>query len=248
MDRAAPTSIFLFGYSGFLVGRCELGCRIPFPSPSYDSRSVLAVKGSLRRAKRAPLTAPGRSEAHNLYEGKGIRGTSHLSTISASAPQSAFHRSTVLKCGRLLARSWPVPPTRNPEEPKFYALAVTHGKHVTSERGFDDADSEREGKPGTEKPKDQLPSYHLTTTANPLRTQPHSQSESVHNSGGRVMSGVLRRTKACRFGLDSGVTIGFIRSPPESRRGGILRQPRSNEPVFPASQTSMEGRRLCPFN
>ena len=110
------------GYSGFLVGRCELGCRIPFPSPSYDSRSVLAVKGSLRRAKRAPLTAPGRSEAHNLYEGKGIRGTSHLSTISASAPQSAFHRSTVLKCGRLLARSWPVPPTRNPEEPKSEIL------------------------------------------------------------------------------------------------------------------------------
>ena len=107
----------MLGSSGFLVGRCELGCRIPFPSPSYDSRSVLAVKGSLRRAKRAPLTAPGRSEAHNLYEGKGIRGTSHLSTISASAPQSAFHRSTVLKCGRLLARSWPVPPTRNPEEP-----------------------------------------------------------------------------------------------------------------------------------
>ena len=84
-----------------------------------QSRSVLAVKGSLRRVKRAPLTAPGRSEAHNLYEGKGIRGTSHLSTISASAPQSAFHRSTVLKCGRLLARSWPVPPTRNPEEPAF---------------------------------------------------------------------------------------------------------------------------------
>ena len=98
--------VLSFGYSGFLVGRCELGCRIPFPSPSYDSRSVLAVKGSLRRAKRAPLTAPGRSEAHNLYEGKGIRGTSHLSTISVSAPQSAFHRSTVLKCGRLFARSW----------------------------------------------------------------------------------------------------------------------------------------------
>ncbi len=58
-----------------------------------------------------------------------------------------------------------------------------HWKHVTSERGFDDADSGREGKPATEKPKDQLPSYHLTTTANPLRTQPHSQSESVHNSG-----------------------------------------------------------------
>ena len=66
---------------------------------------------------------------------------------------------------------------------KFYALAVTHWKHVTSERGFDDADSGREGKPDTEKPKGQLPSYHLTTTANPLRTQPHSQSESVHNSG-----------------------------------------------------------------
>ena len=66
---------------------------------------------------------------------------------------------------------------------KIYALAVTHWKHVTSERGFDDADSGREGKPDTEKPKGQLPSYHLTTTANPLRTQPHSQSESVHNSG-----------------------------------------------------------------
>ena len=69
---------------------------------------------------------------------------------------------------------------------KFYALAVTHWKHVTSERGFDDADSGWEGKPDTEKPKDQLPSYHLTTTANPLRTQPHSQSESVHNSGYKV--------------------------------------------------------------
>ena len=49
---------------------------------------------------------------------------------------------------------------------KFYALAVTHWKHVTSERGFDDADSGREGKPDTEKPKGQLPSCHLTTTAN----------------------------------------------------------------------------------
>ena len=126
------------GYSGFLVGRCELGCRIPFPSPSYDSRSVLAVKGSLRRAKRAPLTAPGRSEAHNLYEGKGIRGTSHLSTISASAPQSAFHRSTVLKYGRLLARSWPVPPTRNPEEPQSLHLGcrITMGRPGLSGYGF----------------------------------------------------------------------------------------------------------------
>ena len=71
---------------------------------------------------------------------------------------------------------------------KIYALAVTHWKHVTSERGFDDADSGREGKPDTEKPKGQLPSYHLTTTANPLRTQPHSQSESVHNSGVKLSS------------------------------------------------------------
>ena len=72
----------------------------------------------------------------------------------------------------------------------FYALAVTHWKHVTSERGFDDVDSGREGKPDTEKPKGQLPSYHLTTTANPLRTQPHSQSESVHNSGTTELSDV----------------------------------------------------------
>ena len=77
---------------------------------------------------------------------------------------------------------------------KFYALAVTHWKHVTSERGFDDADSGREGKPDTEKPKGQLPSYHLTTTANPLRTQPHSQSESVHNSGNSCP--MLRRAPA----------------------------------------------------
>ena len=73
---------------------------------------------------------------------------------------------------------------RQPRDEKS-GLAVTHWKHVTSERGFDDAESGREGKPGTEKPKDQLPSYHLTTTANPLRTQPHSQSESVHNSGSK---------------------------------------------------------------
>ena len=75
---------------------------------------------------------------------------------------------------------------------KFYALAVTHWNHVTSERGFDDADSGREGKPDTEKAKGQLPSYHLTTTANPLRTQPHSQSESVHNSGYTMVSAVFR--------------------------------------------------------
>ena len=49
--------------------------------------------------------------------------------------------------------------------------------------GFADADSGREGKPGTEKPKEELPSYHLTAAAKPLRKQPHLQSESVHNSG-----------------------------------------------------------------
>ena len=70
-------------------------------------------------------------------------------------------------------------------------------KYVTSERGFDDADSGREGKPDTEKPKGQLPSYHLTTTANPLRTQPHSQSESVHNSGGTNFPGPVTRPALC---------------------------------------------------
>ena len=36
-----------------------------------------------------------------------------------------------------------------------------------------------------------MPSYHLTTTANPLRTQPHSQSESVHNSGVSLHPGAV---------------------------------------------------------
>ena len=35
------------------------GCEIPFYLTAHDSRSVLAVKGPLRRS--APLTAPGRS-------------------------------------------------------------------------------------------------------------------------------------------------------------------------------------------
>ena len=35
----------------------------PLSLPVYGSRSVLAVKGSLRRAQGAPWTAPGRSEA-----------------------------------------------------------------------------------------------------------------------------------------------------------------------------------------
>ena len=52
--------------------------RVIGPSPSLlnplflaldDSRSVLAVKGTLRRF--APWTAPGRSEGMAVYEGKG---------------------------------------------------------------------------------------------------------------------------------------------------------------------------------
>ena len=41
----------------------------PFPSPLDDPRSVLAVKGPLRRF--VPWTAPGRSEGMTVYEGKG---------------------------------------------------------------------------------------------------------------------------------------------------------------------------------
>ena len=41
----------------------------PFPLALHLSRSVLAVKGSLRRF--APWTAPGRSERRAAYEGKG---------------------------------------------------------------------------------------------------------------------------------------------------------------------------------
>ena len=39
------------------------------------------------------------------------------------------------------------------------------------------------GSRGRRSQKTSCRAYHLTTTANPLRTQPHSQSESVHNSG-----------------------------------------------------------------
>ena len=62
------------GSSGFRVGRRQPVGKNPLSLASHDSRSVLAVKGSLRRAKRAPLTAPGRSRGRNLYEGKGITG------------------------------------------------------------------------------------------------------------------------------------------------------------------------------
>ena len=41
----------------------------PFPLALHRSRSVLAVKGSLRRF--APWTAPGRSEGMAVHEGKG---------------------------------------------------------------------------------------------------------------------------------------------------------------------------------
>ena len=41
------------------------------------------------------------------------------------------------------------------------------------------------GSRGRRSQKTSCRAYHLTTTANPLRTQPHSQSESVHNSGNR---------------------------------------------------------------
>ena len=66
--------VFGNGSSGFRVGRRQPVGKNPLSLASHDSRSVLAVKGSLRRAKRAPLTAPGRSRGRNLYEGKGITG------------------------------------------------------------------------------------------------------------------------------------------------------------------------------
>ena len=52
------------------------------------------------------------------------------------------------------------------------------------------------GKGNRGQPKGQLPSYHLTTTANPLRTQPHSQSESVHNLGDNIHELLLVHTGA----------------------------------------------------
>ena len=42
---------------------------VPLSLALNDSRSVLAVKGPLRRF--APWTAPGRSEGMTVYEGKG---------------------------------------------------------------------------------------------------------------------------------------------------------------------------------
>ena len=64
----------------------------PFSLAPNDSRSVLAVKGSLRRF--APWTAPGRSEGMTVYEGKGgmqISASdfvSHLILFDSIAPQT----------------------------------------------------------------------------------------------------------------------------------------------------------------
>ena len=53
--------------------RLRQWARIPFPLALDDSRSVLAVKGSLRRF--APWTAAGRSEGRPLFtrEKRGVR-------------------------------------------------------------------------------------------------------------------------------------------------------------------------------
>ena len=59
------------------VGATLVGKKSPFPLASHDSRSVLAVQGSLRRF--APWTAAGRSERRAAYEGKGgERGAGNL--------------------------------------------------------------------------------------------------------------------------------------------------------------------------
>ena len=70
--------------------RLRQWARIPFPLALDDSRSVLAVKGSLRRF--APWTAPGRSEEMAVYEGKGgCRSASdfvsHLIAFDSIAPR-----------------------------------------------------------------------------------------------------------------------------------------------------------------
>ena len=52
------------GSRGGIEGFC------PLSFPRNCNRSVLAVKGSLRRETRAPFTAPGRSELLSAIEGK----------------------------------------------------------------------------------------------------------------------------------------------------------------------------------
>ncbi len=61
---ARITATFLFGYSGFVVGNPRPSGLRSLSLPWNDSRSVLAVKGPLRRAEGAPLTAPLRSKPH----------------------------------------------------------------------------------------------------------------------------------------------------------------------------------------
>ena len=60
-----PTSSFTLVLLGSEWVNRLLAKRNLLSLPSSDSRSVLAVKGSLRRAVGAPLTAPGRSETPN---------------------------------------------------------------------------------------------------------------------------------------------------------------------------------------
>ena len=55
----------------------------PLSLASHDSRSVLAVKGSLRRF--APWTAPGRSEGMAVYEGKVRYGFGPCGRLSRSS-------------------------------------------------------------------------------------------------------------------------------------------------------------------
>jgi hypothetical protein len=47
------------------------GSVCPLSFPRNCNRSVLAVKGSLRRETRAPLTAPGRSELLSAMKERG---------------------------------------------------------------------------------------------------------------------------------------------------------------------------------
>ena len=61
--RAASRRYFI-GYSGFVVGNPRPSGLRSLSLPWNDSRSVLAVKGPLRRAEGAPLTAPLRSKSH----------------------------------------------------------------------------------------------------------------------------------------------------------------------------------------
>ena len=66
---AHPFSALMTGRSRPHLSLREGSEQAPFPLALDRSRSVLAVKGSLRRF--APWTAPGRSERRAAYEGKG---------------------------------------------------------------------------------------------------------------------------------------------------------------------------------